>query len=278
MKNQTISSLHLLHEANLKEPLTLLNKRQVARWVESLFEWLFGIREEFIDFETFENQEFILKNQLITFLAQETKTKTTSEKIAELFFKDIYLIYSQLSADAQTILAFDPAAKSRSEVILAYPGFFAITVYRITHTLWQKGVHILPRLLSEYVHSKTGIDIHPAASIGSQFFIDHGTGIVIGETAVIGNHVKIYQGVTLGALSVSKDKKDQKRHPTIQDNVIIYANATILGGETTIGHNSTIGGNVWITASIPPHSLVYHKSEIIVKTKEDFPEALNFCI
>ena len=136
----------------------------------------------------------------------------------------------------------------------------------------------MPRVLSEYAHGKTGIDIHPAASIGKRFFIDHGTGIVIGETAIIGNDVKIYQGVTLGALSVSKDKATQKRHPTIEDNVIIYANATILGGNTVIGKGSVIGGNVWLTESIQKETLVYHKSETIVKSKHKSNEPINFII
>ena len=140
------------------------------------------------------------------------------------------------------------------------------------------GCSVIPRLLSEYAHFKTGIDIHPAAVIGERFLIDHGTGVVIGETCTIGNDVKIYQGVTLGALSVSRDHAAIKRHPAIGDRVVIYANATILGGNTIIGNDSVIGGNVWITQSIPAHSLVYHKSEIIIRNKSIFPEPLNFII
>ena len=148
----------------------------------------------------------------------------------------------------------------------------------MANNLWNKKVPVLPRVISEYAHGKTGIDIHPGATIGKRFFIDHGTGIVIGETAIIGNEVKIYQGVTLGALSVSKDKAEEKRHPTIEDNVIIYANATILGGNTVIGRDSIIGGNVWITDSIQKQTRVYHKSEISVKSKNNFPEPINFSI
>ena len=170
------------------------------------------------------------------------------------------------------------SVKSRNEVLIAYPGFFAITVHRIAYVLWKKEVFILSRLIAEYAHSKTGIDIHPAATIGQSFFIDHGTGIVIGETAVIGKNVKIYQGVTLGALTVSKGKASEKRHPTIEDDVVIYANATILGGSTTIGKGAVIGGNVWITNSIPAQSLVFHKSEIVIKNIQTFPEAMNFSI
>lgn len=150
----------------------------------------------------------------------------------------------------------DPAARSPEEVLLSYPGLEAILVYRIAHFLHSNGVPIIPRIMSEHVHGKTGIDIHPGATIGESFFIDHGTGVVIGETCIIGNNVKLYQGVTLGALSVQKDLQDKKRHPTIEDDVTIYANATILGGQTVIGRGSTIGGNTWITKSVEAESVI----------------------
>lgn len=155
-------------------------------------------------------------------------------------------------ARLDAIAAFngDPAAKSGDEVIVSYPGLQAITVYRIAHFLHKCGVPVIPRIMSEHVHGKTGIDIHPGAEIGEGFFIDHGTGVVIGETTIIGKNVKIYQGVTLGALSVKKSLKNTKRHPTIEDDVTIYANATILGGDTVIGKGSVIGGNSWITKSV----------------------------
>ena len=158
----------------------------------------------------------------------------------------------------------DPAATSRMEVVMAYPGLYAVTIHRLAHELYRLGVPILPRVMSELAHSKTGIDIHPGATIGERFFIDHGTGVVIGETTVIGRNVRLYQGVTLGGLSFDKDAsgalvKGLKRHPNIEDNVVIYANATILGGETTIGHDSEIGGNVWLKDSVPPNSRVYNK-------------------
>lgn len=167
--------------------------------------------------------------------------------------------------DAESILQFDPASESLEEILVAYPGFYATAVYRLAHELYGYNIPILPRLLSEYAHNKTGIDIHPGATIGHPFFIDHGTGIVIGETTIIGNNVKIYQGVTLGALSVAKELSESKRHPTIEDNVIIYAGSTILGGDTVVGRDSIIGGNVWLTSSVPSNSVVYHKSEITVK-------------
>jgi serine O-acetyltransferase len=186
-----------------------------------------------------------------------------TQEITGHFFNAIPEVYSLLYKDAETIRQFDPAAKSVEEVLVAYPGFFAIAVYRLSHLLWKEKVRLLPRLFTEYAHSKTGIDIHPGAQIGESFFIDHGTGIVIGETTLIGNHVKIYQGVTIGALHAGNDNDTAKRHPTIEDHVIIYSGATILGGQTVIGHNSIIAGNVWLTNSIvPPFSLVSHKSEI----------------
>jgi serine O-acetyltransferase len=169
-----------------------------------------------------------------------------------------------LNTDIDAIVLGDPAAHTRFEVIRAYPGFFAISFYRIAHALLDLETPLLPRIITEYAHSQTGIDIHPAAEIGEHFFIDHGTGIVIGETCIIGNHVKLYQGVTLGALSVDKDMAFIKRHPTVEDHVIIYSGATILGGDTTIGHHSTIGGNVWLTKSVPPYSTVYHRASVEV--------------
>jgi serine O-acetyltransferase len=276
MKNIETSSLQKLYQRNLVEQRSFLNKDNVENWIEALFTWLFCTQEECIDFQLFEDKKEELNKVLSEFLQQVGIEN--SNKVSDLFFEDLYLIHEVLLSDLNAIVAFDPAAKSRSEVLLAYPGFFAIVVYRIANNLWNKGVEILPRVLSEFVHSKTGIDIHPAASIGEQFFIDHGTGIVIGETANIGNNVKIYQGVTLGALSVSKDKAEVKRHPTIEDNVIIYASATILGGKTIIGNGSVVGGNVWITESIPAQSLVYHKSEIIVKTKIENKQVIDFSI
>ncbi len=172
-----------------------------------------------------------------------------------------------LNLDADCIFKNDPASKSIEEVYLAYPGFFVISVYRLSHTLYLKNIPLIPRLMSEYAHKLTGIDIHPGATIGAPFFIDHGTGIVIGETTIIENNVKIYQGVTLGALMVTKEMQDLKRHPTVENNVTIYANATILGGETIIGKNCTIGGNVWLTTSVPENSIVYHNSETKLKAK-----------
>jgi serine O-acetyltransferase len=194
------------------------------------------------------------------------------------FFDRIPVIYKNLMADARHFLDFDPAAKSMESVILYYPGFYAITIYRLAHALALLKIPFLPRMMTEYAHSKTGIDIHPGAQIGDNFFIDHGTGIVIGETTIIGNNVKIYQGVTLGAIQVDKKMRGQKRHPTIGDNVIIYSGTSILGGDTVIGHDTIVGGNVWITKSVPPHSVVYHESTTVVRDSKMKNDPINFII
>jgi len=184
-----------------------------------------------------------------------------AELIVESFFDELPAIRRALSLDMQANFRGDPAAKSEDEVILSYPGFQAITVHRLAHYFWDAQVPLIPRMMSELVHGNTGIDIHPGAAIGESFFIDHGTGVVIGETTVIGNNVKLYQGVTLGALSVRKEEGSRKRHPTIEDDVTIYSHATILGGETVIGRGSIIGGNVWITESVPPNTKVYNRNK-----------------
>lgn len=194
--------------------------------------------------------------------------EVSCEVVWKAFLNKLPDIIEKLNLDAKEILDNDPAANNIEEVYLAYPGFYAIAVYRFSHEFYKIDMPLIPRLMSEYAHRLTGIDINPGAEIGTPFFIDHGTGIVIGETAVIKDHVKIYQGVTLGALQVTKEMQGEKRHPTVEDNVTIYANATILGGDTIIGKNSTIGGNVWVIASIPENSLVYHTSETKLKPKK----------
>ena len=192
----------------------------------------------------------------------------SAEDAAHAFFERLPAIHAALMLDAEAINAGDPAAESLDEVILAYPGFTAIAIHRLAHELYLLRVPIFPRLLSEYAHQMTGIDIHPGATIGASFAIDHGTGIVIGESSIIGSNVKLYQGVTLGALSVKKDLASTKRHPTIEDNVVIYAQAVILGGETVVGHGSVIGGNAWLTHSVPPMSVVVQESETTVRTRD----------
>ncbi|MFQ3548032.1 MAG: serine O-acetyltransferase EpsC, partial [Termitinemataceae bacterium] len=181
------------------------------------------------------------------FSCEGTGCRTMAELIVEDFFAQLPEIRRILSLDVAAAFRGDPAAKSIEEVIVSYPGLQAIAVYRLAHFFWVREVPLIPRMMSEIVHGRTGIDIHPGACIGESFFIDHGTGVVIGETTVIGKNVKMYQGVTLGALSVKKEEADTKRHPTIEDDVTIYAGATILGGKTIIGRGSVIGGNVWVT-------------------------------
>ena len=179
-----------------------------------------------------------------------------ADRLATKLLNSLPDLRRQLILDAQAALEGDPAASSLEEIILTYPGFDAIMTHRFAHLLYQECIPYLPRALSEYSHNRTGIDLHPGAQIGVSFFIDHGTGVVIGESTEIGNRVKIYQGVTLGALSVKRSLSGRKRHPTIEDDVVIYAGATVLGGQTIIGAGSMIGGNVWITDSIPPQSKV----------------------
>ena len=176
----------------------------------------------------------------------------------------------RLYADAEALHQMDPAAQSVDEVFLAYPGFLATICHRVAQPLWHRGVPIIPRLITEWAHERTGVDLHPGATIGERFAIDHGTGIVVGETARIGNDVRLYQGVTLGALRVNKQLAHVQRHPTIEDDVTIYANATILGGHTVIGRGSVIGGNVWLTHSVPPGSIVTHAVPT-ERQREDYP-------
>ena len=190
----------------------------------------------------------------------------SARETADAFVDALPEVYESLWLDAQAICDGDPAATSVDEVISAYPGFLAIAIYRIAHVFAEAGVPVFPRLLTEHAHQRTAVDIHPRARIGRSFCIDHGTGVVIGETTVIGDQVKLYQGVTLGALSVDKSLSGTKRHPTIEDRVVIYANATILGGGTRIGHDSIIGGNVWLTESVAPYSTVYHANKVRVRS------------
>ncbi|UII23696.1 serine O-acetyltransferase [Fulvivirga ligni] len=201
------------------------------------------------------------KQQLNRILAKNNNGQHNAD-IIETFYDALETIYKKLETDIEATFMGDPAAKSKDEIVRAYPGFYAIAAYRVAHQLYKQNINNIPRLITEYAHSKTGIDIHPGASIAEYFCIDHGTGIVIGETTEIGQHVKIYQGVTLGALSVNKEDASIKRHPTIEDHVVIYAGATILGGSTVVGHNSVIGGNVWLTSSVAPKSKLYYKAHM----------------
>ena len=194
---------------------------------------------------------------------EERELLREGEKLSLQFLKKITQIRALIQTDLQAAYDGDPAAFNKPEIIFSYPGLYAIMVNRIAHELYLLGIPLIPRMMTEYAHTQTGIDIHPGAVLGKYFFIDHGTGIVIGETAIIGDYVKIYQGVTVGALSTRGGQKlnGKKRHPTIEDNVTIYAGASILGGDTVIGHDSVIGGNAFITTSIPPNTRVSIKNQ-----------------
>ena len=232
-------------------------KKKSQKFIEATLDYLFPVRLGRRN-SLFSNTE-LLKPKLLELLDRNVEqSHIKNEEVVKKFCDYLPRIKESLIKDIEAIYDGDPAAKTRNEIILAYPGFQATACYRIAHFLLEQGVGLLPRIITEYAHSETGVDIHPGAQIGAYFCIDHGTGIVIGETTVIGNHVKIYQGVTLGALSVpDRSECAGKRHPTIGDRVVIYAQAIILGGETEIGEGSVIGGNTWITTSVPPNSKVY---------------------
>jgi len=235
----------------------------ISSWADALICLLFPERADCFPISEEEvHHKLELREKELRAILELTDTCQQVSKKAGGFFKQLPELYRLLNTDIEAILSGDPAAKTRFEVIRAYPGFFAIAYYRIANGLLNQQIPHLPRIVTEYAHGITGIDIHPGAAIGAYFCIDHGSGTVIGESTIIGDHVKIYQGVTLGALSVDKSLMDQKRHPTVEDGVVIYSNATILGGDTVIGRNSIVGGNVWLTRSIPPNSKVYHRPSI----------------
>lgn len=216
-------------------------------------------------FESIEKFKYFAKKNeqdLWNILKYNSELNTaTIQSMCDAFFDKVPDLEQMLQEDALAMFNGDPAAKSSQEVIRSYPGFKAIAAYRIANALYTLDIKLVPRMISEVIHSRTGIDIHPGAKIGRSFCVDHGTGVVIGQTCIIGNNVKIYQGVTLGALSVKKEDAKIKRHPTIEDGVIIYAGATILGGDTVIGQNTIIGGNVWLTESVPANSKIYYNQK-----------------
>lgn len=267
MDKQFLNLIYEKHQRTEAVPQT----SEIGEWAESVIKLLFPekAKDFFPSVHEIEGEIWNLGNELRLILEATDKCKDCDNAgRSKSFTEALPELYRKLRSDVKAILDGDPAATSEFEIIRAYPGFVAISFYRIARILYDLEIPLIPRILTEYGHSKTGIDIHPAAKIGDFFFIDHGTGIVIGETTEIGDHVKLYQGVTLGALSVHKGMADTKRHPTVGDNVVIYAGATILGGETVVGAGSVIGGNVWLTRSVPENSTVFHKPEIEVKEKE----------
>ncbi|MFD2570393.1 serine O-acetyltransferase [Spirosoma soli] len=259
----------------------LPSRPDAGRFIDHLMRLLFPVTQDCQSSSQHVEETYQkLQEQLICLLRPLEKNLPDSPvSIADRFFERLPPIYDSLLLDAHSIADNDPAAVGIEEVIAVYPGFYAIAVYRIAHELLQLNVPLLPRMLTEYAHGQTGIDIHPGAQIGRSFFIDHGTGVVIGETTIIGENVKIYQGVTLGATHVAKSMAQKKRHPTIENNVVIYANATILGGNTIVGHDSVIGGNVWLTNSVEAHSLVFHQHQTEIRLKSlESGEPINFVI
>lgn len=262
MSHQSIVEKINIHK---KQPnLRFRLKKDVETFTDLLFYTLFDIETPVADnLEALEAKFDSLVNLACWEFQKPCK------KVWANYVQKLPNILEKLNRDAEATVNCDPASLSIEEVYMAYPGFYAIAIYRLAHELYSIGFPLVPRLMTEYAHRQTGVDINPGAQIGDSFHIDHGTGVVIGETAIIKNHVKIYQGVTLGGLYVAKHLQKTKRHPTIEDNVTIYANATILGGDTVIGANSVIGGNAWLTDSVPANSTVYHSPEIKIKTQTD---------
>lgn len=211
-----------------------------------------------------------LKNEPSYAQSSENDVRKKAKEITIALMKQVPRMREYIDTDLDAMFDGDPAANSKNEIILCYPGLLASTIHRIAHVLWELEVPLIPRMMTEYAHSKTGIDIHPGATIGKYFFIDHGTGIVVGSTTTIGEHVKLYQGVTLGALSTSAGQSlhGVKRHPTIEDNVTIYSGASVLGGQTVIGHGSVIGSNAFVTSSIKPDSRVTIQNQELHQSSE----------
>jgi serine O-acetyltransferase len=273
--NHQESFLERLTQQNKTYRYKLPSRQEAAKFVHQLINFLFPISQDCqqnsqekdlaLAYDELRQKLGCMLDPLLPQL------QVGREEILDSIFSQLPETYEMLLTDAKSITDNDPASVSIEEVIALYPGFTAIATYRIAHILAGLQIPLLPRMLTEYAHSQTGIDIHPNAVIGHSFFIDHGTGIVIGETTHIGNNVKLYQGVTLGATHVSKSLASSKRHPTIGDNVVVYANATILGGETVIGHDCVIGGNAWIVKSVPPFSQVYHQSKVEVRQQAASP-------
>ena len=256
-------------------------KKEAQEFIDSLLSVLFPhfSKDKYSALEEIKSHLFLLERDIkLLLFPLLTNTTLHVEDIASNFIKALPEVHRKLWLDAEAIYSGDPAAESIDEVIIAYPGFFAIAIYRLAHEFYKLHVPVFPRILTEYAHEKTAIDIHPGATIGESFAIDHGTGSVIGESVIIGTNVKIYQGVTLGALSVDKKMAKSKRHPTLEDDVVVYAHAVILGGDTVVGHHSIVGGNVWMIKSVPPYSVVYHERDLIVQNQFDRKGLIDWVI
>ncbi len=270
MRNlNTRSLINLLKTTHNAEWEATPSSVDAIAWLDGLLQFLFPSNHlpKSSAYEgILKKNQIDLENVLLSYLEP---SGIDIDEVVYNFYDSLEGIYQDLRHDANKINEYDPASHSVNEVIVSYPGFYAIAVYRIANHLTRLGIPVLPRILSEYAHGKTGVDIHPNAEIGVPFMIDHGTGIVIGATSVIGKNVSIYQGVTLGALQVAKNLAQTKRHPTVEDNVIIYARTTILGGDTVIGKNSVIGGSVFLTKSVEPNSQVFNTHQLRIVRKEE---------
>ena len=266
-KEQAIlAELKEIRSNEMRAPQTIADRNKVVSLIKKaqvvLYPGYFHYKNLSVD-EAYEQLLQEVKEEIWAALCFSRQSPLKAGELADAFIERLPKIMRKLDTDIQAIYDGDPAAKTKAEVLLCYPGFYAICIHRIAHELYDLGVPYIPRIMSEYAHEKTGIDINPGATIGEYFCIDHGTGIVIGETAVLGHHVKLYQGVTIGAKSFENDEngnpvKGGKRHPNLGNHVIVYANATILGGDTFIGDHSVIGGNVWLVKSVPANSTVYY--------------------
>lgn len=249
-----------------------INKEKITEVISDIREYFFPNVFEDVNESVLEYKEQKINSAKEKLMKEVEKNQDITNDEINNIFEEIISLDATINDDIEKFMESDPAANSKEEIILSYPGIYAILVYRIAHILYRKKVQLIPRIMSEYAHQITGIDIHPGATIGNRFFIDHGTGIVIGETSIIGDDVKIYQGVTLGAKALENADllRNVKRHPTIKNRVTIYANATILGGETVIGNDVTVGGNVFLTSSVKDNTIVALKRpELIYKNKEN---------
>ena len=268
MRRTILDELNAITDQKLDEEAGLPGRKEIVYLLKEAQVVLFP---EFFSFSDLTQEEELyelqasLEKEIRLVKERLCEECDCARKLVDHFISQLPEVKRLLMSDIQAIYDGDPAARSKAEIVLCYPGFYAISIYRIAHVLYTLGIPYIPRVMSEYAHEKTGIDINPGATIGEAFCIDHGTGIVIGETATIGRHVKLYQGVTIGARSFELDEegnpvKSGKRHPDIGDNVIIYANATILGGDTHVGNRSVIGGNVWLIHSVPQDTKLYYKN------------------
>ena len=249
-----------------------INKEKITEVISDIREYFFPNVFEDVNESVLEYKEQKINSAKEKLMKEVEKNQDITNDEINNIFEEIISLDTTINDDIEKFMESDPAANSKEEIILSYPGIYAILVYRIAHILYRKKVQLIPRIMSEYAHQITGIDIHPGATIGNRFFIEHGTGILIGETSIIGDDVKIYQGVTLGAKALENADllRNVKRHPTIKNRVTIYANATILGGETVIGNDVTVGGNVFLTSSVKDNTIVALKRpELIYKNKEN---------